>query len=70
MKYGNGITPKRGMWCEIDRKRKCSTCDLFETSKTGVMSCIPVGIIKEPDVIYCSFHNLKALVLKMNKGIQ
>ena len=57
----------RKMWCEIDRKRICSLCGLFEVFKTGKMKCEPVGEIKNPDVPYCSFFIPKGAILKIEK---
>lgn len=43
------------MGCDIDKKRECNLCGLFELSKSGKMKCEPLGEIKNPDVPYCSF---------------
>lgn len=55
------------MWCDVDKKRKCDLCGLFEVSKSGKMECEPVGEIKLPDVPYCSFFIHKNAILEIEK---
>lgn len=39
---------------KIEKSRKCNTCSEYNKGK-----CIPVGIIINPNITYCSWYNPK-----------